>query len=513
MLSTLASIFIGLPILAKAVAFEPRAIQTNATCDSDFRWSFNNAGISPCLLTAALIGACAQGDFNVWALPSGSHYSPPQNITVNQGTPVNKCACSWAAYNLFSACTACQERSESINNWAFYNAECGQFLPAQTYWPNGTRVEGNWSLPHYAGTDPSIWSDGRFNVAQAKNMSDQPELRTDQTVPPSPSQSSGSDNKPPVGAIAGGVVGGVVVLVAGIVLAYWILRRRRSRQGVQELKTKAHFPSFHARSYSDITQKTLDQSVGYTSFTTFNHVPSSSPPPNSPTIYTHNDSRHSVSHFGSVVSAFTTPAQTTPSRHVISPAPTTQAVSRENVIQPFTISRSQTPQPGPRKGSEVTLDPFDRTPAVNRADDADDNTTVSDPSAPRRRMNPPAYTPHPSSTESSHDVASARRERNGHGHRPYPVPREKGSQDTQTTTSPWTSVGSRGVSDTTITSASPPSSFPMGMVQTRNVPGAPFAGEFGQLRDPSALGQRPGQALNSGRSVVSDHENDSVEIA
>ncbi|KAK7019740.1 hypothetical protein VNI00_017980 [Paramarasmius palmivorus] len=500
MLSTLAYFVIGFPILASAAIFEPRAIQTNATCGPDFGWMSNSGGLTPCQLSAHLMAACLQGDYIVPALQKGNHYNPPNS----QENTINRCSCSWATYNLFSACTACQGLTESISRWVAWQANCAGQL-STTYWPNGVPTPSNVRIPSYAGTNASQWNDGTFNIEQAKNISDlhKPDLGTTElTTSPSASPTS---NKTPVGAIVGGVVGGLVVLVAGLGLAWWIMRRRRARQGVQELR---HSPSFHTRSFSDITQKTMGPSVGYTSFTTFGGQTSASPPPVSPTIYTHNDSHHSVSHFGSI-SAYTTPHQGTPSRHVTSPAPTTQTFAREDIVQPFTISRSQTPQP--RKGDEVVLDPYNRMPGVNRAEDTEDS--ASEVSSGRRaRMNPPAYTPHPSPSESSHDVASARRERQGHGHRPYP--REKGSQDTQTTASPWTSVGSRGVSDTTIAPVAPGS---LGMeimnATSGNVPGARSYGEFGQLRSAPAPGPTAGNRPRPTRSVISDDQDDSVEIA
>ncbi|KAG7086286.1 hypothetical protein E1B28_002250 [Marasmius oreades] len=501
MLLLLSSVtFLSLSVLSGATSLSSRAsVQSNATCGAQYFWLYNHKSISPCWLAAAVTGPCQQGDFNVAPLQPDHHYDPPINATAT------RCLCSWAAYNLYSACTACQGEV-GILSWPVYSQDCpSDYLSSTTYWPANFTITGNNELPYYAGTNPSTWADQRFNVQQAMNITNQqhPDLTG---VSPSPTDSS-TKNKSgtPVGAIAGGVVGGVAVLVLGA-LTFWYLRRKRNAtkfKGVQELD-----PGYQRNSFSEVAHKPLhNPSFSYagSTFPTSTH-------PASPTVYTHNESVHSFSQFGSV-SAFTTPHSPLPSRYVTSPAPTMQTTfptaAPEDHIQPFLISPthlSQThshpdPPVTPRKGDLVVLNPTQRIPGppVNRDDESVEEGAVRGNGV---SADPPAYTQYPGNSESSsHNVAAVRREQHGHGHRPYPAEKGNRSQDmTQSSaTSPWTSVGS----GETINNSATSSTVPFGI----------SAGEFGQIRTP----QRSQTRLpppNSGRSVIGDGDQDEhVEVA
>ncbi len=55
-------VIVALMAVAHASAsIVPRGPQTNATCSSDYDWTDNNSGFSPCLLASYLIGSCLTG--------------------------------------------------------------------------------------------------------------------------------------------------------------------------------------------------------------------------------------------------------------------------------------------------------------------------------------------------------------------------------------------------------------------------------------------------------------------
>ncbi|KAK7468280.1 hypothetical protein VKT23_002790 [Stygiomarasmius scandens] len=443
-----------------AVALEPRAgPQSEATCDAGFDWANNRGGLSPCLLAAMTIAPCSQtGAWNIPKLTIGNHYNGP-NSTTN-----TDCYCSWAAYNLLNACTACQNLDDSITTWPSFSAQCGPHLSNTTYFPSGMALSSNASLPFYATINPTSWLNQKFDVDQAKSeaSSGQPDVNPSATNANSPSGSptqSSSSNSKPTGAIAGGVVGGVVGLVIVGLVAFWCVRRRRrptSEDGVAIVRPA------HGRSVSDLTQSTYPQ----TSPSPYAPIPS---PPISFGIQTHESGPATVSRFGSIYT--TAPHGNSPSR-AMSPAPSMDPSLRmsvtsqnqsifqpmamnlspnaEDIVRPFVVAEPTVvtaPQENlGRKGGFSSQFDQPNSPPVVRTDDSE-----TDPSGPR--INPPAYTPYPAASEAttpSEEVAADRRERNGHGHRP--TRDEKGSFDTN---SPWTSTGSR-----VITTATPPRSGP-----------------------------------------------------
>ncbi|KAF7330066.1 hypothetical protein MKEN_00270700 [Mycena kentingensis (nom. inval.)] len=107
---------------ASASSFLPRTTQTQARCADSFHWADNSQGYSPCFMTAVVWGSCFTGNWNVPALTEGNQYSLPDSESVNK--TANLCTCSWAAYNLISACTACQGFDTSVPNWAAYIQSC-----------------------------------------------------------------------------------------------------------------------------------------------------------------------------------------------------------------------------------------------------------------------------------------------------------------------------------------------------------------------------------------------------
>ncbi|KAG6867242.1 hypothetical protein C0993_005300 [Termitomyces sp. T159_Od127] len=190
---------------------------TTAQCASNFNWTLNSKGQSPCLIAAYLGGVCNNGAvFNIAPLGADKVYVGP---TVAQA---NQCLCSGVFYNLVSACADCQGRDWLP--WSEFNFNCSTLYPTIFAGdiPSGT------SVPHYAYLDPT--PDDKFNATAAMQPAvlDAPES----TAPPqstgtSPSTASESSSK--AGPIAGGVVGGVVGITLIAALVFWWTRRRRAR--------------------------------------------------------------------------------------------------------------------------------------------------------------------------------------------------------------------------------------------------------------------------------------------
>lgn len=445
----------------QALSLKPRAgPQSSATCLAGFNWTENDAQMSPCLLAATVIAPCSQtGAWNVIPVTEGNHYNPP-SATNNT---VTDCYCSWAAYNLLNACTACQNVPDSITTWQSFKTECGSHASTSTYYPSNISLAGNVSLPFYASVDPTTWQNGKFDEQQAQSFSGQPDVNPTTQLgngTPPPTTSASSHSSTPTGAIAGGVVGGVAVLVIGALIAFWFIRRRRSRRVTSDIVR----PAAHGRSLSDMTQSIYPQPSD------FPYSQMATPGPNS--IHTHESGPATVSRFNSI---YTTPphgnsptrgptpapsldpslrmsvTSYNPSNAGFQPMAATMETPLEDVVQPYVVNQhtvSRTNLNMGRKGPINLQYDSPTSPPVNRAEEEFENSTDT---TSRPRVNPPAYTPYPpvgapsEATTPSEEVAAALRDRNGHSHRPRPG--EKGSSfDTD---SPWTSMGSRVITTST----------------------------------------------------------------
>ena len=113
-----------------------RSEQTQAQCSADFDWAENSLKLTPCLLAAYVWGSCFTGSKHPGIgvvqlfIPSRSQIGMCRNLHKVTRTPTRiqrqrifaageifspslppSLICvssSWAAYNLLSACTACQ---------------------------------------------------------------------------------------------------------------------------------------------------------------------------------------------------------------------------------------------------------------------------------------------------------------------------------------------------------------------------------------------------------------------
>ncbi|KAF9466966.1 hypothetical protein BDZ94DRAFT_94189 [Collybia nuda] len=132
---------------------------SHAICQDDLGWMYNLAGMSPCLVSSGVLAACYGPSWDIPPLNRSNHYTPPDSTTVND------CSCSWSAYNLLSACTACQGFPESLLSWGLYKLKCPSQLLSNSFFP--VTVSLNIPIPFWAATDPSTWPDQKFKVTTA----------------------------------------------------------------------------------------------------------------------------------------------------------------------------------------------------------------------------------------------------------------------------------------------------------------------------------------------------------
>lgn len=369
-------------------------VGTNATCQSGFNWTENSKGASSCLLAAIVISPCTENNYTVIAINGTERYTPPS------GNTANVCSCSWAAYNLLSACTLCQGFPQSVQNWSGYASSCEDNL-SNTYYPTGIVLPEGTLIPYYASTNPSSWTDATFNVQDAQVAG---QGHADLT-PNTPTKKS-----TPVGPIVGGVIGGVAGLGLVGLIAFIMLRRRKQRP--KELEpTNSPLVSYpqgplHARSPSDMSQGSTGFSLGYykadRSFVT---SPTMRHPMSPTSMHTHSDSIASRSYFGSVAHSTTYDSPSPPPGSLTSspppPAlpPLIQNMNREDIIMPFTLHHSESQQ----HNTNTNLDGKSRDGAIIPAYDPPSSlppssalqgaTLASNGTPNRPRLNPPAYSP------------------------------------------------------------------------------------------------------------------------
>jgi len=272
-----------------------RAQATAPSCTVvSFSWSYNSLQQNPCLVAAYLLAACNAGTFNVPALQPQNSYTGPSGL--DDGDP---CKCNTVAYNLISACDACQGSSSIAYSEWIYNCTSAALASPGTFpepIPAGTRV------PKWAYVDSSAADS--WNQTEAAAIGDTPEvtgtasivpttiLASHSTVTPSATSSSSSiptshSSSSNAGAIAGGVVGGLIgaaVIAAGV--AWFVIRRRRARAPSAAYMSGQGGDMGEPVPYplTVETPRVYDPEDPSTFPTTYPHSPSS------PTIYTTNQS-------------------------------------------------------------------------------------------------------------------------------------------------------------------------------------------------------------------------------
>ncbi|KAJ8590936.1 hypothetical protein M405DRAFT_815236 [Rhizopogon salebrosus TDB-379] len=192
-------------------------------------WSLNTAGQSPCVVVQLVDNAC-KNTYDTITPPSS------ENSFVPAGSNVTTCTCSWASYNLLSACMFCASGSPTLVSWDQWIVNCGN-MTSTTYFPPETA--SNLSIPYYASYNPNNYTNRTFSETVAVGFANAgfPELNGNPIS--SSSGSSSSSSTTPVGAIAGGVVGGVILLFlfCGFFL-FLFCRRRKGAARLSEQLTQ-----------------------------------------------------------------------------------------------------------------------------------------------------------------------------------------------------------------------------------------------------------------------------------
>lgn len=220
---------------------------TSTSCPS---YSTSQSGQSPCCTAQMVDQSCGQS----YTL-STSNFQ--ESLYIPNATTANYATCSWASYNLLSACAACLGQS-TWASWATYSANCGNYVSSTTYfpWDQGCRLPDNGTFPFFAATNPIYWSDGTFNVneASANGSSVAPDVTGAPLTSPSSTAASGSSSSSS-GAIIGGVVGALAVVgLAGFILCYMVRRRRRQAQDRSAFQSP--IPQSHTSMIQTVTSPT-----------------------------------------------------------------------------------------------------------------------------------------------------------------------------------------------------------------------------------------------------------------
>jgi len=208
---------------------------TEAVCETDYDWTFNSLGQSPCLVAAFLQGSCTGGDFNVPAIDPSMHYT---------NSDPNPCFCSSVTYSLLSACGVCQ--GADLSSWDKYATNCtSNDIPIS--------ADGQFPVPIPSGTTVPMWAyqllekSGTFNINLAKNVStggvqmtvanttatdsSTSETQTSTSSASSPTESNTSIHTSNVGTtVAIAVSVGLGIVLIGGIVAFFLIRRRRRRE-------------------------------------------------------------------------------------------------------------------------------------------------------------------------------------------------------------------------------------------------------------------------------------------
>ncbi|CAA7266365.1 unnamed protein product [Cyclocybe aegerita] len=347
---------------------ESRAAQSEATCTSDFAWMENSNRLSPCQVASQVNALCNNGDWNIPKLDASVNYQYPNSLN---GTST-LCTCSWASYNLMSACMACQGFPEKIPSFSPYVSDCVGKL-SDTYFPSNLTLPRDVLIPFWAGTNPTQWLNEAFSTTEARNIANQGNADLGSSPP-------ASRKSTPVGAIVGGVIGGLVVIAAAAAVAFYILRKQRAHGSSKGPSSLMGLGTTHMRSTSDVTTKSM-------AYTTLSSTPMVTNPPTSPTVITHGTSSvRSMPFFSSVIGSSYSPSPP--------PAPLRQASppqNREDIIVPFTLPpANDNPD---RKQANGAYPIYDSPTAPPPGMGAMRIEAAAQPASPqRRRFNPPAYT-------------------------------------------------------------------------------------------------------------------------
>lgn len=184
------------------IKVEERQVQSSAQCNSGYEWAFSGNNDSPCLAAEKVHMVCEGSAHTLEQLLPEHHYNRPSKSTASE------CSCSWAAYNLLMACTACQGQPNSIQRWPYWSRDCGPFASNAM----SLRFSKVADLSPWAQANPAQWIGGMFSEDQAQGFV-QNEL-------------PGSKRTASMGAITGGVVAACAVIFLAVSV-FWYLRQKK----------------------------------------------------------------------------------------------------------------------------------------------------------------------------------------------------------------------------------------------------------------------------------------------
>ncbi|KAF9449323.1 hypothetical protein P691DRAFT_812700 [Macrolepiota fuliginosa MF-IS2] len=352
------------------------------TCDTtqDWLWMDNRQQKSPCLTAAYLQGTCIGKDFSLAPLASNQKYDPPSVALANP------CYCSWAVYNLYSACALCQGAQNGISSWASWNNSCAGNSSSTVPYPPNFPIADNTTFPNWAAVNPTTWTDGRWDLVQAQNISITKPGDWVAASAASPSSTPGPKSSNNVGPIVGGVVGGVLALAIGVAIALFVYcrsQRRRAQRNHLSQVTQVPLDQHHMRSPSDMSAKTFGSGFPYTSLqhTAPTSSGSISRPVHSPTTFhTHNPSIGSMTH-ESLLALGSTGYPVTPPPASMQALPNVYHTP-QGAVSPFTLEHSN---------ENASSHDRKRSDSSTHAGDASGSSAAQG----RSPMNPPAYSEAP----------------------------------------------------------------------------------------------------------------------
>lgn len=272
-----------------------------------------------------------------------------ESLYIPNATTANPCTCSWASYNLLSACSYCVG-VRNYTSWATWSASCGSNASSTTYFPSPLPS----GIPYFAGTNPNNWTNGTFDPTQAANMGSG--NHADLTGPTTTSTSSATPTaaSSDTSAIIGSIVGALAfIFLIGLLLCFIVRRHRRQVKARHAILTHSQPPAVTPTLRTRPSQASMPMGQA----------------PTSP---------YPVSAYGSSHGFSAT------SLHPISPTSTVTTVpfsppisDAADMISPFLASPTR-PAPGSSKVAEALAERMSSQPP---------------PVPPRGRMNPPPYSP------------------------------------------------------------------------------------------------------------------------
>ncbi|KAG2361881.1 hypothetical protein BDR07DRAFT_1090458 [Suillus spraguei] len=339
-------------------------------------WSVNDSGQSPCDIVAQVYNACSSTTYG--AISPSSF----EDSFIPVGANATLCTCSWASYNLLSACMCCVTGLPSFVSWDAWIKNCVALTSTTTYfpWDSGKRLPSNTTMPYYASYYPGNYTNQTFdeNFVSDIGAGSKPDLNGSPLSSTSSSSSSSSSSS--VGPIVGGIIGGIVLLLLLCGFFFFIICRKRRRA--------AQFP--HIWNGSHLAVATKDSTTrgplapsGYPQTSAAMSTSAYTIQPNHIRNAPSAASLHSL-HIASPTSAGHTTSLASPNAPVLIPVSDVA-----DVITPFLATRPSTRPGTPNKKS------------ATRSHDQPAHEPAASRHSPRSRMNPPPYTPS-SPTSSTH---------------------------------------------------------------------------------------------------------------